>query len=149
MGIEETLCRDLAKLVMIAAGGQENMECRNQKLCKGLEAGIERENHVVGERRRERSERSRGEDDREEAEVVDEQEMRGGGLTGNSGGTDEEAVQNMESELEVEVEGDEEGEGNLKELGDTGLLMQEAYLVEIMLIDDHNGFNELSRLTML
>ena len=40
MGIGETLCRDLAKLVMRAAGDQANTACGNLQLCAGLESGI-------------------------------------------------------------------------------------------------------------
>ena len=40
VGIGETLCRALAKLVMRADGEQANKACGNLKLCSGLKAGI-------------------------------------------------------------------------------------------------------------
>ena len=40
MGIGKTLRRDLAKLVMRAAGDQAKTACGNLQLCVGLEAGI-------------------------------------------------------------------------------------------------------------
>ena len=43
MGIGETLCRDLAKLVMRAAWDQENTACGNLQLCAGLQDDIEGE----------------------------------------------------------------------------------------------------------
>ena len=68
-------------------------------------------------------------------------------------GTEDEASEMMESELGIEVNGEgkeeEEGEGNLRELGAIELLTQDAYPSRTMLVDAHNGFNKLSRLTML
>ena len=59
MGIGERLCRDLAKLVMRAAGDQAKTSCGNLQLCEGLEAGIWCATHVVGKRvlQRERNRR--------------------------------------------------------------------------------------------
>ena len=54
MGIGETLCRVLAKLVMRAAGDQEKTPCGNLQLCAGLEAGIEGATHTMGQRRLEK-----------------------------------------------------------------------------------------------
>ena len=54
VGIEETLCRALAKLIMKAAGDQAKTPCGNLQLCKGLEAGVEGATHAVGQRRVER-----------------------------------------------------------------------------------------------
>ena len=51
VGIGETLRRALTKLVMRAAGYQAKTVCGNLQLCAGLEAGIEGENHAVGQRR--------------------------------------------------------------------------------------------------
>ena len=65
MGIGETLRRDLAKLVMRAAGDQEKTACDNLQLCAGLEAGIEGATHAVGQHRLERVRGQRG--DEEEA----------------------------------------------------------------------------------
>ena len=49
----------------------------------------------------------------------------------------------------MEVEGDVEGEGNLRALGDTGLLNREADCGGIMSVDARNGFNELIHLAIL
>ena len=54
VGIGETLCWALAKLVMRAAGYQGKTVCGNLQLCIGLEAGIEVATHAVGQRRIER-----------------------------------------------------------------------------------------------
>ena len=54
MGIGETLCRALAKLVMRAFGDQEETACGNLQLCAGLKAGKEGATHAVGQRRLER-----------------------------------------------------------------------------------------------
>ena len=51
MGIGETLCRALAKLVMMASGNQAKTACGNLQLCAGLEDGIEGATHEVGQRR--------------------------------------------------------------------------------------------------
>ena len=51
MDIGETLRRALAKLVMRAAGDQAKTACGNLQLHAGLEAGIERATHVVGQQR--------------------------------------------------------------------------------------------------
>ena len=48
VGIGETLCQALAKLVMRVAGDQANTACGNIQLCAGLEAGIEGATHAVG-----------------------------------------------------------------------------------------------------
>ena len=49
--IGETLRRALAKLVMRAAGDQAKKVCDNLQICAGLEGGIERATHAVGQRR--------------------------------------------------------------------------------------------------
>ena len=54
MGIEETLCWALAKLVTRAAGDQAKTACGDLQLCAGLEADIEGATHTVGQRRLER-----------------------------------------------------------------------------------------------
>ena len=69
MGIGETLCRALAKLVMRAAGDQAKTACGNLQLCAGLEAGIEGANHDVGQRILERVRERQHEE--EEAEVTE------------------------------------------------------------------------------
>ena len=65
VGIGETLCRALAKLVMRASGDQEKTACGNLQLFAGLKAGIEGATHAVGQRR---LERERGRQHEEEAE---------------------------------------------------------------------------------
>ena len=50
MGIEETLRRALAKLVMRAAKDQVNTVFGNLQLFTGLEASIEGANHALGNR---------------------------------------------------------------------------------------------------
>ena len=48
VGIVETLCRDIAKIFMRAAGYQAKTMCGNLKLCAGLEAVIEGATQAVG-----------------------------------------------------------------------------------------------------
>ena len=55
VGIGETLRRDLDKIVMRAAGYQENTSCGNLQLCTGLEVGIEDKTPAVGQKRLKRS----------------------------------------------------------------------------------------------
>ena len=55
VGIGEMLRRDLAKIVMRAAGEQAKTVCGNLQLCAGLEAGIEGDTHTVGQRRLKRT----------------------------------------------------------------------------------------------
>ena len=61
VGIGETLRQALVKIVMRADGYQANTACGNQKLCAGLEAGIESATHAVEQRRLERERQRRGE----------------------------------------------------------------------------------------
>ena len=51
MGIGETLCQALVKLVMRAAWYQAKTVCGNLQLCVGLEADMEYATHAVGHRR--------------------------------------------------------------------------------------------------
>ena len=51
MGLGETLCQALAKLVRRIVGDQANTACGNLDLCIGLKAGIEGATHAVGKRR--------------------------------------------------------------------------------------------------
>ena len=53
VGIRETLCQAIAKLVMRATGDQVKTACESLQLCAGLEAGIEGATHAVAQRRRE------------------------------------------------------------------------------------------------
>ena len=54
MGIRETLCKALAKVIIRAAGDQAKTVCGNLQLCVGLKAGIEGATHAVGQRRLDR-----------------------------------------------------------------------------------------------
>ena len=71
VGIGETLCRSLAKLVMRAAGGQAKMVCGNLQICTGFEASIEGKTHTVGHMQ---LDRVRGRRHEVEAGYVDEEE---------------------------------------------------------------------------
>ena len=83
MGIWETLCWSLAKLVMRAAGDQANTTCGNLQLCAGLEAGIEGATHAVRQRRLERVRVRRVETEDEAAtEAKKEEEGSGDVLAG-------------------------------------------------------------------
>ena len=61
VGIGETLCRSLAKLVMREVGDQAKTACGNIQLCAGLEASLEGATHPVGQRSLERVRRRRQE----------------------------------------------------------------------------------------
>ena len=50
MGIGETLCQDLAKLIMRTSGDQSKTACRDLHLCAGLKAGIEGATCAMGQR---------------------------------------------------------------------------------------------------
>ena len=54
IGIGETLCRAISKLLMRAAGDQAKTACRIIQLCTGIEAGIKGETHTVAQRWHER-----------------------------------------------------------------------------------------------
>ena len=71
MGIGETLLRDLAKLVMRAAGDQAKTACGNLQMYTGLEASIEGATHAVGQRRLDWVKRRRREE--EEADGSEEE----------------------------------------------------------------------------
>ena len=162
VGIGETLCRALAKLVMRVARDQAKTACGNLQLCAGLESGIEGATHAVGQRRPERVRGCPSEGD-EADDSAEEEEERGGVLAGinnltiETEGTEEEAVDGLAASLEMEVEEDmgsegdeeEEGGGTHRALGALELLTQDAELRETTLVDSCNGSNELSRLAML
>ena len=71
------------------------------------------------------------------------------------GGTEEKAVQNLGTALEMDMyifeegEEDEKEEGILVALGSTGFLTQEEEPGVTTLVDAHNGSNNLIRLGML
>ena len=98
MGIEETLHRDFAKLVMRAAEDQAKTACGNLQLCAGLEAGIEGATHDVGQRRVERVREKRVEEEGETDVAAEEQDEEGGEVAGiinnltiETAGTEEES----------------------------------------------------------
>ena len=74
-------------------------------------------------------------------------------LTIDTAGTEEEAAEQMEAVLGMEVEetgkGEEGGDGNQGSLGALELLTQVAELSGTTPIDAHNGFNGLRRLSMM
>ena len=72
VGIGETLLRDLAKLIMRAAGDQAKTACGNLQLCTGLEAGIEGATHAVVQRRLERVRQGQQEGE-EVGDIVEEE----------------------------------------------------------------------------
>ena len=118
MGIEKTLRRALAKLVMREAGEQAKTACGNLQLCAGLEAGIEGATHAVGQRRIERVLDRRGEKESEvdaEAEEPDKEGAEVAGLIGNlnieTAGTEEEAEEGLAPALEMELEVNRDSEG--------------------------------------
>ena len=104
MGIMDTLRQSLAKLVMRTSGDQAKTECRNIHLCTGLEDGMEGAAHTVEKRRRERTEMGREEESGDKAEYKEEDETREGGVMVDTGGTEEEAAQKLETALEMEAE---------------------------------------------
>ena len=69
VGIGETLCRTLAKLLMKAAGDQEKTVCGNLQLCAGLKASIEGATHAVGQWRLAKVWERRGYEEEEEGAV--------------------------------------------------------------------------------
>ena len=110
VGIGETLCRALAKLIMREAGDQAKTACGNLQLCAGLKAVIEGATHAVGQHI---LERVRGKRLEEEAEEYAEEEEESGcvlarinNLTIKTARKEEEAVEQLTASLEMEVEED-------------------------------------------
>ena len=157
-GIGGTLHRALAKLVMVVAGYQAKTVCGNLHLCAGLEAGSERATHTVGQRRIERV-RAIWSEEIAEGVAYDEEEESGGmaaclnNLTINTVGTEEEAAEQLEAVLDMEMEefgeGEEGGDGIQGALGALDLLTQDADPSGTTLVDARNVFYELSRLAMM
>ena len=52
VGIWETLCQDLDKLIMKAAVDQANTVCKNLQICADLESSTEGETHAMRKNRR-------------------------------------------------------------------------------------------------
>ena len=157
VGIRETLCQALAKLVMREAGDQTKTVCVNLQLCAGLEDDIEGATHAVVQGRLERVIRIRQEGE-EAGDSMEEEECRGVArllniLTIETAGAEEEAAEQLEAALGIEVEetdeGKEEGEGTQTALGALEFLTQDAEPSGTTLVDAHNGFNKLRCLAML
>ena len=157
MGIGETLCRALDKLVMRAAGYQVKTACGNLQMCAGLESGIERATHAVGQRRLKRVRARIVETEDEAAAAAEEDEEGSGDVIGGisnlrieTAGTEEEATEGLEEALRMEVEeyggskGKEGGGGTQHTLETREFLTKDAEPSGTMLVDAHNGFNELS-----
>ena len=160
VGIGETLRRALDKLMMRAAGDQAKTTCGNLQLCAGLKAGIEGVTHAVGQQRLSRVMERRGDEEAAE-ESVEEEDESGGVLTRitnlsiETAGIEEEAVEGLEAELEMELEGatesegEEDGVGTQRALVTLEFLTQDSELSGTTLVNARNGFNKLSRLAML
>ena len=160
VGIGGVLRQALAKLFMRAAGDQANMACGNLQLCAGLEAGIEGVRHAVVQRILERLRLRRREEEEETTDVEEGYErvvtdLKN--LTIETAGREEDPAENMQEALEMEievegvnvVEGEEEGGGTIRALGDLELLTQDAEPSGTTLVDARNGFNELSHFAIL
>ena len=160
VGIGETLCRARTKLVTRAAGDQAKTAWGNLQLCAGLEDGIEGATHTVGQRRLERVWEIRGGEEEADNSAAEEEESGGvldgiNNLTIEMAGTEYEAAEGLAAALEMEVEedrgseGEDEGVGSQRALGDLEFLTQEADPSGTTLVDARNGYNELIRLAML
>ena len=160
VGIGETPRRVLAKLVMRAARDQAKTACGNLQLCAVLEYGIDGATHAVIQRSINRVRVRRRE---EEAWASDEEEDSRGvaaaldDLTIETAGIEEEAVDQLEEALNMDiegaiggvVEGEEGGDRTQGALRDIEFLTQYAEPSSTTLIDTRNEFNELSLLAML
>ena len=160
VGIGEALHRALAKLVMRSARDQAKMACGNLQLLAGLEADIEGGTHTVGKRRLTRVREQREETEEMEVDEVEEEESGGSAadfhnLNIDMAVTEEEAAEGLADALEMEVkedrgsEGEDGGGGTQRALEAIEFLTQEADTSGTTLVDARNGFNKLSRLTML
>ena len=80
VGIRETLCKDLAKLALWAAGHQAKVACGNLQICVVLWAGIVGATHTTSRRWEQRSTAQGG---REKATEVYgmEREVKEGGMS--------------------------------------------------------------------
>ena len=111
MGIGETLCRALGKLIMRAARDQAKTAGENLQLCAGLKAGIEGATNAVGQRILARVRERRGEEEKAEFSADEEEEEESGriavrlnNLSIEPAETEEDAVEGLAAELEMEVE---------------------------------------------
>ena len=162
VGIGETLRQALAKLVMRAAGKQAKTACGNLQMCAGLEAGIERATHAIGQSRVERLQaRIFKEEGVGDAVAEDPEEVGGEVAVGfnnliiETAGSQEEVEEGLAVALYMEVdvdrgsEGEEGGVGTQRALGDLEFLTQEVEPSRTTLVDARNGFNDMSHLMML
>ena len=160
VGIRETLRRDLAKIVMAAAGDQSKTACGNLQLCAGLEASIEGAKHAVGQRQLKRALGRRCKEEEANDSAVEEDESGGvaaemGNLSIETAGTEEEAAAGLAAALGMEIEeervseGKEGGDGTRWALEALEFLTQDAEPSITTLVDAPNGFNKLSLLAML
>ena len=156
MGIGGKLRRALAKLIMRAAGDQEKTSCGNLQLCAGIETSIEGVNHDVGQRKMERVKEGRSVEEARSAEG--EEETVGVEVALNkpnieTAGIEEEAAEQLEAALGMEVEetgeGEEDYDGTIRALEALEFLTQDAEPSRTTLVDACNGFNKLSRLAMM
>ena len=84
IGVGETLCHDIANLVMRAAGDQAKTARGIPQLCAGIEDGIESSTHAVAQRQRESIAPAPGDRDK-----VDQEEGRATGEDNNCRRRDE------------------------------------------------------------
>ena len=114
MGIGETLCQALAKLLLRASGEQAKTGCGNLQLCAGLKDGIEGATHAVVQRRLERVRRRKQEGEDAEADEEEGETESVGlvfyNLTMEMAGMEEEAAEQLTAALGMEVDGEGEGE---------------------------------------
>ena len=121
VGIRETLCQDLAKLVMRAAGYQAKMVCANLQLCAGLEAGIEGATHAVGQQILERSSARRNKDEARSSDKEEETESVVAvfdNLNMETVVREEEATEGLKAVLGMDIEEEGELDGEVEEGGD-------------------------------
>ena len=108
MGIGETFCRALAKLVMRAAGDQAIAACGKLQMCAVLKADIEGSTHAVWQHRIDRVRAIRGKEVAESGSFNEEEER--GGMTGRLNNlaietveTEDEAAEILKAMLYMEI----------------------------------------------
>ena len=121
MGIGETLCRALAKIVMREAGDQAKTACDNLQLCAGLEADIEGATNAIGQQIMKRSRARQREE--EVRRTLEEEETENvavwiGNLDIDMAGTEEEASESLKAAFRMDLKEEGEGEGEGEEGGD-------------------------------
>ena len=103
VGIKDTLCRALDKLVMRSDGDQAETACGNLQLCAGLKDIIDGATHAVGQREIERV-KARQNLEEEDGDSDEEEENVGvsaclNNLTIEAAVTEEEASKNVQEAL--------------------------------------------------